>query len=332
MLVIRPPAHHPLRQLGITGDCEHEPGITYGSPNGAFPMANGDTAITEINGDWLDVLTPRAAGRWSRRTRRASPIRRTPTRSAPGCSCRSTTPTPARSRRSPPTGQLRWRYEPSGADALNQPSLALPLPNGDILANDDKNDRVIVVDPHTNKIVWQYGHTHVPGSGEGFLSNPDGVDLAPPYSLTQRFAATHARALSVRPCLARRLRASARARRRDVPARAPAAGQPHRSPTTIADASDSAAAVRRRAASVRSRVDREDRRALRARCGAAAAEHIDVGAERNRGSVGDRGGQLTDAAYSAASSGSKLKIALVAASSREPPAITSRPPLAATAA
>ena len=30
-----------------------------------------------------------------------------------------------------PDGRLRWRYEPSGEDALNQPSLALPLPNGD---------------------------------------------------------------------------------------------------------------------------------------------------------------------------------------------------------
>ena len=26
-------------------------------------------------------------------------------------------------------------------------------------ANDDYNDRVIVVDPQTNRIVWQYGHT-----------------------------------------------------------------------------------------------------------------------------------------------------------------------------
>ncbi len=49
---------------------------------------------------------------------------------------------------------------------------------------------MIVVEPRTNTIVWQYGHTHVPGSGEGFLSNPDGVDLAPPYSLTRRFAAS----------------------------------------------------------------------------------------------------------------------------------------------
>src|SRR5450759_1212795 len=83
---------------------------------------------------------------------------------------------------------LQWRYAPTGAAALNQPSLAEPLPNGDILANDDKNNRVIVIDPRTNKIVWQYGHTHVAGAGEGFLSDPDGVDLAPPYSLAARFA------------------------------------------------------------------------------------------------------------------------------------------------
>ena len=86
---------------------------------------------------------------------------------------------------------------PLASAALNQPSLALPLPNGDILANDDKNDRVIVVDPHTNKIVWQYGHTRVPGAGEGFLSNPDGVDLAPPHSLGRAVRRHAARALNV---------------------------------------------------------------------------------------------------------------------------------------
>ena len=58
VLVIRPPAHQPLRQLGVTGDCEHDLGVSYGSPNGAFPLTGGDTAITEINGDWLDVITP----------------------------------------------------------------------------------------------------------------------------------------------------------------------------------------------------------------------------------------------------------------------------------
>ena len=79
---------------------------------------------------------------------------------------------------------------PLAAAVPIQPSLALPLPNGDVLANDDKNHRVIVIDPRTNRIVWQYGHTGVPGAGAGFLSNPDGVDLAPPYSLAARFGAS----------------------------------------------------------------------------------------------------------------------------------------------
>jgi hypothetical protein len=84
-------------------------------------------------------------------------------------------------------GHVLWRFSPRGAEALNHPSLALPLPNGDVLANDDYNDRVIVVDPRSNQIVWQYGHTGVAGTKRGYLNNPDGVDLAPPYSLSDRF-------------------------------------------------------------------------------------------------------------------------------------------------
>ena len=189
VLVIRPPAHRPLRQLGVTGDCEHQPGLSYGSPNGAFPMADGDTAITEINDDWLDVVDPR--GRLLQATHPPGFTYPSDTNEvAPGLFLSVDYTDPGAMETFTASGHLRWRYEPSGKEALNQPSLAVPLPNGDILANDDKNDRVIVVDPRNNTIVWQYGHTHTAGSGEGFLSNPDGVDLAPPYSLTQRFASS----------------------------------------------------------------------------------------------------------------------------------------------
>ena len=189
IVVIRPPAHRVTRQLGETGNCTHELGVSYGSPNGAFPMTGGDTVVTEINGDWIDVLKPDG-----------SPVTDT---HPPGFSYPSDTnevrpgvflsvdyTNPGAIETFTASGRLLWRYEPTGADALNQPSLALPLPNGDVLANDDRNDRVIVIDPHTNRVVWQYGHTHLPGSGPGYLSNPDGVDLAPPYSLATRFAAT----------------------------------------------------------------------------------------------------------------------------------------------
>jgi outer membrane protein assembly factor BamB len=189
VLVIRPPAHRPLRQLGETGACEHQLGVSYGSPNGAFPMANGDAAITEINGDWLDVIASDGTPVFDTHPPGFTYPSDT-NQVRPGLFLSVDYTDPGAIETFTNTGELRWRYEPTGGAALNQPSLALPLPNGDILANDDKNDRVIVVDPRTDRIVWQYGHTRVPGAGEGFLSNPDGVDLAPPNSLDERFAGT----------------------------------------------------------------------------------------------------------------------------------------------
>jgi hypothetical protein len=76
---------------------------------------------------------------------------------------------------------------------LNHPSLALPLLNGDVLLNDDYDDRVIVVDPHTDRIMWQYGKRGAAASGPGRLNIPDGVDLVPPYSLDGTHAGTMGR-------------------------------------------------------------------------------------------------------------------------------------------
>jgi hypothetical protein len=49
---------------------------------------------------------------------------------------------------------------------------------------------VIIIDPRTNKIMWQYGVTAVAGSQPGYLNNPDGIDLVPPQSLLVTHAAT----------------------------------------------------------------------------------------------------------------------------------------------
>ena len=187
IVVIRPPAHRVAQQLGETGNCTHELGVSYGSPNGAFPMSNGDTVVTEINGDWIDVLGP--GGKPVTDTHPPGFSYPSDTNEvSPGVFLSVDYTNPGAIETFTTSGRLLWRYEPQGAEALNQPSLALPLPNGDFLANDDKNQRVIVVDPHTNRVVWQYGHIHRAGSGPGYLSNPDGVDLAPPYSLAMRFA------------------------------------------------------------------------------------------------------------------------------------------------
>lgn len=186
VVTITPPAHQITRQLGQTGVCVHQPGLTYGSPNGAFPMRNGDTVVTEINGDWVDVLNP--AGKVLSSTNAPGFTYPSDTNEVrPGVLLSADYTKPGAIETFTPQGRLLWRYAPAGARALNQPSLALPLPNGDILANDDYNHRVIVIDPHTNKIVWQYGHTGVAGRAPGYLAKPDGVDLAPPHNLINRF-------------------------------------------------------------------------------------------------------------------------------------------------
>jgi hypothetical protein len=77
-------------------------------------------------------------------------------------------------------GTVLWRYGPaSGWGALNHPSLAIMLPNGNIAINDDYNDRVVIVDPKQRRIVWEYGHLGRPGTGSDELNTPDGMDFVP---------------------------------------------------------------------------------------------------------------------------------------------------------
>ncbi len=186
LVVIQPPDHQILRQLGQTGVCVHQPNVTFGSPNGWFPMHDGNAVVTEINGDWIDVLSP--AGQVLTSTNAPGFTYPSDTNEVrPGVLLSADYTNPGALEMFTPHGQLLWRYAPSGPQALNNPSLAEPLPNGDVLANDDHNDRVIVIDPRTNRIVWQYGHTHIAGRQPGYLADPDGVDLAPPYSLLDRF-------------------------------------------------------------------------------------------------------------------------------------------------
>jgi hypothetical protein len=184
LLLIRIGRHTPSRIFGTTTRaCYHGPPAHWGSPNGAFPMRNGHFLVTEINGDWVNELT--LAGRVVRSWHPpgftypsdANEISR-------GLYVAVDYTSPGKLEIFDRVGDIRWRYEPTaGEPQLEHPSLAKPLPNGDILLNDDGNDRVIVVDPNTNRVAWQYGHTGVPGRGPGYLSDPGGLDLAPPYSL-----------------------------------------------------------------------------------------------------------------------------------------------------
>jgi hypothetical protein len=78
------------------------------------------------------------------------------------------------------TGRVLWRYQPaSGFGELDHPSLAAMLPNGDVIVGDDYDNRVVVIDPVSKRIVWQYGHDHRAGTAPGYLHIPDGFDFIP---------------------------------------------------------------------------------------------------------------------------------------------------------
>jgi hypothetical protein len=185
ILLIGHGQHTVLRQWGETGHGYHHPPDHYGAPNGVFPMSDGHFLVTEIRGDWVDSIDLAGHVSWTAHP----PGIDYPSDSnevRPGRYLTVDYSRPGQMLIFDRNGRAVWRYKPSGAQALDHPSLALPLPNGDVVCTDDANHRVIVVDPRTNTIVWQYGHTGVPGAAPGFLDNPDGVDLVPPYSLIGR--------------------------------------------------------------------------------------------------------------------------------------------------
>jgi len=56
----------------------------------------------------------------------------------------------------------------------------VPLPDGTIVLNDDDRQRIVVIDPRTNRIVWQYGTTDRPSRAAGHLFVPDGIEVVRP--------------------------------------------------------------------------------------------------------------------------------------------------------
>jgi hypothetical protein len=78
----------------------------------------------------------------------------------------------------PISRRVTWEYSVSkGEKMLDHPSLAIELPNGNVVLNDDRRHRVVVIDRKTKEIVWQYGVTDHPGHARGFLNYPDGLDV-----------------------------------------------------------------------------------------------------------------------------------------------------------
>jgi hypothetical protein len=167
-----------VRQLGTDGVCRHDPPTSFGALNGDTPLPGGGLLLSEIDGHYVDEISPSGALVWSV----AAPVRY-PSDPQPlpgGRVLLADYSDPGQVIVMNHQGAVLWRYGPtSGAGRLNHPSLALPLPGGLIAINDDYRDRVIVVSMRTHQIVWQYGHTDIPGSSPGYLRTPDGMDFVP---------------------------------------------------------------------------------------------------------------------------------------------------------
>ncbi len=170
-------AGHVVRSIGSAADCTHDPPRGLSDPNGDTPIPGGGVLVTEIGG-WVDRFN--TAGRlvWSIRTPTDYP---SDAQLLPnGNVLVAAYNPPGRIDILTPRGRIVWTYErPAGPGALQQPSLAVMLPNGMIAATDDWNNRVVVIDPRTKRIVWQYGHDGVAGSAPGYLRKPDGLNLIP---------------------------------------------------------------------------------------------------------------------------------------------------------
>jgi N-acetylneuraminic acid mutarotase len=177
------PAKKVLKDFGSPEACTHEPPRYLGSPNGDTPLANGNILVSEVNGSYIDEITPQGKLVWTVQLPIEYPS--DPQQLGPDRYLVADYTKPGGIYEFTRAGKILWSYAPpSGNGMLNHPSLAERLPNGLIAANDDYRQRIVIIDPKTKKIVWQYGTTGKPGTGPDHLHIPDGFDLLAPNGTT----------------------------------------------------------------------------------------------------------------------------------------------------
>ena len=139
--------------------------------------------VSEVNGSYVDELTRNGKLIWSLQLPIAYPS--DPQQLGPNRYLIADYSRPGGIYEFDRSGKILWSYHPaSGNGMLDHPSLAERLPNGLIAANDDYRDRVVLINPKTKRIVWQYGRTDQPGTGPDHLKTPDGFDIREPGGVT----------------------------------------------------------------------------------------------------------------------------------------------------
>lgn len=177
-VIVVSPAKKIVRQYGRTGDCLAVPGY-FDQPDGATPLPNGNILISAIVSRRIAEVAPNGRIVYSF--------------ISPAMYPSDANPTPRGSiivadflpngviYELDHDGNVLWQYGPySQPDFqhrdLDRPSLAVELPNGNVIASDDYHHRIVVIDKQSHEIVWQYGHTGNPGDGPDYLFAPDGLD------------------------------------------------------------------------------------------------------------------------------------------------------------
>jgi len=178
LLFIDPKTRKTLTQWGKPGVCKHAPPATFAYPNDINYFDNGDFLVTEIPGAWISRLGPDGHVVWTIQ----GPHLHYPSDARAAADGNVIVADFVKPGGvvifNPQTGEIVWEYRVTeGEKALDHPSLAVELPTGDILLNDDHRERVLVIDRQTKEIIWQYGTTDTRGHAPGFLWYPDSVDI-----------------------------------------------------------------------------------------------------------------------------------------------------------
>jgi DNA-binding beta-propeller fold protein YncE len=169
-------ANHRIAHDIGNGACAHDPPLSLGSPNGDTPLADGNLLVSEVNGSWVDELTPAGHAVWSVQLPISYPS--DPQQLEADLYLIADYSTPGEILEFNRAGKILYRYDvTSGPGMLNHPSLVERLPSGVFVVNDDYRDRVAAIDPATKAIVWQYGVTDHKGAAPGLLNTPDGFDV-----------------------------------------------------------------------------------------------------------------------------------------------------------
>ncbi len=170
-------------EIGSDHRCRHDLPRDVAYPNGDTPLADGNFLLSEIYGSYVDEVQANGTVVWSLQLPIAYPS--DPQQIGPDLYLIADYSKPGGLYEFTREGTIVWSYTfPSGSPMLDHPSLAELLPSGLICVNDDYRHRVILIDPMTKTIVWQYGRDDVKGTAPGLLNTPDGFDLLAPDNTT----------------------------------------------------------------------------------------------------------------------------------------------------